>query len=119
MVAAKSARNYACPFPKKKNKKQKQKPNNVIVNFLRNNNLPSSLMLSNSSPFLAWHDIFPYLATSLSMLDHYERDSPTHLILITVFFIYIRPEGNIPKIFSFNCESSLRNMSYVNFTSKI
>ena len=94
MVAAKSAWNYVCPFPKKTTKKtQKQKTNNVIAIFLRNYNLPSSLMLSNSSPFLAWHNIFPYLATSLSILDHYGKDIPTHLILIT-FFIYIRPEGH-------------------------
>ena len=81
MVAAKSAWNYACPLKKKNNNNN----NNVIVNFIRNYNLPSSLLLSNSSPVLAWYYIFPRLATSLSMLDHYGRDSPTHLILITVF----------------------------------
>ena len=56
-------------------------------------------MLSNSSPFLAWHDIFPYLATSLSMLDHYERDSPTHLILITVFLSIFDLKATFPKSF--------------------
>ena len=86
MVAAKSAWNYACPLKKKhNNNNNNNNNNNVIVNFIRNYNLPSSLLLSNSSPVLAWYYIFPRLATSLSMLDHYGRDSPTHLILITVF----------------------------------
>ena len=52
---------------------------------MKNYNLPSSLVLSNSGPVLAWHYIFPYLPTLLSMLDHYGRDGPTHLILTTVF----------------------------------
>ena len=87
MVAAKSAWNYACPLQKQQ-QQQQQKTNNVIINFMKNYNLPCSLLLSNSGPVLAWHYIFPYLATSLSMLDHYGRDSPTHLILTTVFYLF-------------------------------
>ena len=118
-----------------------------------NYNLSISLLASNSSPILTWHNIFPYLVTSLSMLDNYGMDSPTHLILIS-FFIYFRPEGHCDSsskdgflsetdcLVSFeretlflislqylsprghtlfiqlNCQSSLRNMLYVSYTSK-
>ena len=86
MVAVESAWNYACLLQNNNsNNRKKPKINNVIVNVLKNYNLLSSLLLSNSRPVLAWHYIFPYVATSLSMPNHYGRDSPTHLILTTVF----------------------------------
>ena len=90
MVAAKSAWNYACPLQKQQQqqKQTNKQTNNVIVNFMKNYNLPSSLLLSNSGPVLTWHYIFPYLASSLSMLDYYGRDSPTHLTLTTIFYLF-------------------------------
>ena len=89
MVAAKSAWNYACQLKKTTTATTTKQTNNVIVNFMRNYNLPSSLLLSDSGPVLAWHYIFPYLATSLSMLDHCGRDSLIHLILTTVFYLFL------------------------------
>ena len=89
MVAAKSAWNYACQLQTTTTTTTTKQTNDVIVNFMRNYNLPSLLLLSNSGPVLAWHYVFPYLATSLSMLDHCGRDSPIHLILTTIFYLFL------------------------------
>ena len=87
MVAAKSAWNSACQLQKTTTTTTTKQTNDVIVNFMRNYNLPGSLVLSNSDPVLAWHYIFRHLATSLSMLDHCGRDSPIFDLKVTVILI--------------------------------